>query len=60
MEQFLLSLTQYGALGIVAGASLYSFIKLSNRLLGVIESNTRAMERLSGIIDTCQKLHAKE
>jgi hypothetical protein len=50
MDQILIQLTQYGALGVFAGASFIAYYRLSNRLLSVIESNTRAFERLAGII----------
>ena len=50
MEQLLSKLCEFGAVGIVAAVCLWQYIGVTNKLLGVIEANTRAMVELKEII----------
>jgi hypothetical protein len=50
MDHFVIELAQYGALGIVAGVSLFAYIRLSNKLIDLIEKHTRAFEQLTAVI----------
>lgn len=59
MDRIIELFAQYGALGIVAGVSLAAYIKLSGKLVSIIENNTRAMERLTAIITSFQRYSNK-
>lgn len=51
MEKMFADLIQYGALGIVAGVSLWHNFKIQDKLLNIIKENTEALTKLSVLID---------
>lgn len=57
MEPIIQSFVQLGALGVMCAALFYLVFFLTNKLVGVIESNTKAMTELKGVIDKCQAIH---
>lgn len=50
---------QYGALGAVAAVSIWQSIKVQNKLVQIIESNTTAMIRINGTLEKCQLIHER-
>lgn len=57
MEDLLTKFGDYGVLGLVAGILFFQMSRLQNRLLDIIEKNTKAFEELRAIIDKCQFTH---
>jgi hypothetical protein len=57
MNELLQGFTQYGALGLIAGISVYQVIFLQGKIITLVENNTKAMSELKVVIDGCQKIH---
>lgn len=57
MEELIAKFGDYGVLGIVAGILFFQMSRLQNKLLEIIEKNTKAFEELRAMIDKCQLMH---
>jgi len=53
------SLGNYGAMGVVAGILFWQMSKLHDKLIEIIENNTKAFIELKNVIDKCQVIHDK-
>lgn len=51
MEDFITKFGDFGALGVVAGVLFFLMSRLQNKLIDIIEKNTKAFEELRAIID---------
>ena len=57
MEPLLEKFGDYGVMGLVAAVLFFQMSRLQNKLLEIIEKNTRAFDELKAIIAQCQNLH---
>jgi hypothetical protein len=61
MDQGMITgLMNYGAVGILAGVSLYQVVYLQQKIFQVIENNNKALGDLKAIIDKCQVMHERK
>lgn len=65
MNEIIQSFVQLGALGVMCGALFFLLLEaqkrqrmMEERLMGIIENNTKAVTRLEGVIDKCQLSHS--
>lgn len=59
-QDFYTALTNYGAVGILAGVCLYQVIYLQGKIFNLIENNNKALSELKTVIDKCQIIHEIE
>ena len=60
MEDLLLKFANYGPTGLIAALLFYQMVKLQNKLVEIVENNTKAVQQLRDIIDKCQIVHKGE
>lgn len=57
MEELLAKFADYGIMGLMVGVLFFQMSKLQNKLLEIIEKNTKAFDDLKSIIEKCQVIH---
>jgi hypothetical protein len=64
MTDIIQSFVQLGALGVTCAALFYMLLvtqkrqaSMEERMIGIVENNTKAVTRLEGVIDKCQLSH---
>jgi len=57
MEEMLMRLADYGALGIIVGFLLWQNSRINAKLVQIIEDNTAALSELKGIIKRSVERH---
>lgn len=57
MEDLIITFSNFGAMGVVAGVLFFQMNKLQTKLLEIVEKNTEAFQELKNIIEKCQIIH---